>query len=121
MSATLQSPEFVLYLPNRGVIISAPTHIRIVHPNNTIATLLSGLASNVGGFAVAAANSDFYFAHTGRHVVKLFTWATGVATIVAGTDGTAGTDGDGGSALSATLDSPAMSPTTRRPTPSSSP
>lgn len=105
---------------NRIRMVVPPSGSLMVNTVYTIAngTGVRGYAGD-GGPAIAAkfnslggvfidpsVETDLYIADQGNHVIRKINLETGIITLVAGTPGTAGFTGDGGSALSATFNNP---------------
>ncbi len=121
ISAALRSPEDVAVMPDGTVLIvdAGNRRVRRIGPDGTITTLAgNGSAgySGDGGPATGAmlkapasvtpgTSGAFFVADTGNHRIRRVS-ATGTITTFAGT-GVAGFSGDGGSATSANLTSPA--------------
>lgn len=123
-------PSSVIWDPGTGNVIfsdQANFRIRVLEPNGEVHTIAGdgtatyggdgGPAANAqlssprgqsappAGRITRAANGDIIIADTGNHVVRRIDGA-GVISLVAGTPGEAGYEGDGGPATSAKLNTP---------------
>ena len=121
-SAQIAHPEAVSVASNGDVYYADPDNnvIRKIAAATGIITTVAGTGGNGssgdGGLATAAkfkgpegvfvaSNGDFYIADTGNHTIRKVTAATGIITLVAGTN--PGYTGDGGAATAARLRNPA--------------
>lgn len=103
--ATINTPEGVLSVPGRGILVSdANGYIRQIHPNGTITTLIGNLSLPTA--LALDGDGDLLFCETNAHVVKRYEWSTSTITIIAGTYLTSGNSGNGGPATDAKINLP---------------
>lgn len=109
LSATLNRPTSVAVDANGNIFIAdtGNNRIRKVDTNGTITTLAGlGSPSLNGPCSVAVFNTTLYFTDPGNHVVRQIPTVGGTVTIFAGTQGSLGFTGDGGTATAARLNRP---------------
>ncbi|MDR3734157.1 MAG: Ig-like domain repeat protein [Acidobacteriaceae bacterium] len=106
---------------NRAVtsVVDAAGNIYVADTGNNVIRLISASTGNISTYVATAAGlngpqglavdaaGNLYIADTGNHAIRKVTWSTGVVTSIAGTVGSSGYSGDGATATSAKLTSPA--------------